>query len=151
MIMETRAPLRFKLSCLGSALISTLCAGCFDEVTFTPECFLEVNEQARESAVVETGVCCEPGPEGDQSCASLFISQGYTETSKLALCTERERCRLCEIGVSCECLNNRDCAEDQICSVVDDATRCAERLDLPEGSRRCSICVTGVMSELSSD
>lgn len=123
------------------SVIALSSLSCFDEVTSEPPCFLEVNDHKRESTVVETGVCCDPQSDGDQACVTLFTDLGYDKASRLAFCTERERCRLCEIGVTCSCLNDRDCSEDTVCQVIDDREQCESELDMPEMGRRCAICV----------
>ena len=112
---------------------------CFDDIGERPPCFIDGDIEG-EGSEVNLNVCCEPGSQGDNFCKDTYKERGEARLSELAQCTDQGYCRLCEIGVSCACLGNRDCEEGTSCTVTDNAMSCGEQLSSFEG-QRCAICL----------
>lgn len=112
---------------------------CFDDVNKRPPCFIDGDVEG-EGNEVSLNICCEPGTQGDSFCKDLFVGRGESTLSELAQCTDQGYCKLCEIGVNCACLSNRDCADGTSCIVSDDSMNCNEQLSSFEG-QRCAICL----------
>jgi hypothetical protein len=114
---------------------------CFDEVKTTPPCFYEGDEAANSSSEISINACCEQGSGGNNFCRDLFSSEGYMAISPLAQCAPAGYCVLCEVGVNCACVSNRDCSGDQVCDVPSDATACSAQFGDDFSGQRCSLCV----------
>lgn len=121
-------------------VIFTTQISCFDKIKTSPPCFYEGTESPTMSSEVSINACCEQGAEGNTFCRDLFRNEGYMTISNLAQCAPAGYCLLCEIGVNCGCLSNRDCESNQQCSLSDDATVCTEQLGDGFSGQRCSIC-----------
>ena len=122
----------------AAVLWSVACTG---ELEPEPGCFLDGSTLALEARVLSLNLCCEPGEAGDQSCQSALEALS-SPVAPLAVCSEQGRCEVCEVGVSCGCLEHLDCESGERCEVVSDATRCAESLEAPPLLKRCALCLT---------
>lgn len=120
-------------------LLATLFSSCFDDIENRPPCFVDGNIEG-EGDEISLNVCCEPGSQGDRFCKDLYQDRGEARLSELAQCTDQGYCKLCEIGVTCSCLSNRDCSEGKSCTVTDFSQSCEEQLSSFEG-QRCAICL----------
>ena len=121
--------------------LSLTLLSCIDDVKTNPPCFYQGMSQETQSESYELNVCCEPGDEGDLFCADYFKELGYTPATPLAYCSEDLRCRLCEIGKNCQCLNSNDCGSNEICTLIDQPDECrAAGLSLPNQEKQCTIC-----------
>ena len=114
---------------------------CFDEVKSSPPCFFEGDEPANASNEVSINACCEQSAEGNDFCQALFSAEGYQALSDLAQCAPAGYCVLCEIGVNCACVSQRDCGGGQVCGVSGDTAQCAAQLGDDFVGRRCALCI----------
>ena len=114
---------------------------CFDDVAPPPPCFFEGEEPANASNEVSINACCEQSAEGNNFCQALFSAEGYQSLSDLAQCAPAGYCVLCEIGVNCACVSQRDCDRGQVCSVSGDAIQCATQLGDDFESQKCALCI----------
>ena len=113
--------------------------GCLDEIDKMPPCFLDGSAKSVMDDVISVNICCDAQSGGARFCKDLFKDEGYGAYSELAQCTEEGYCRLCEVGVDCSCLGDRDCGTDQSCVLTDDPSAC-EVEGRPETPKRCAVC-----------
>ena len=119
--------------------LAALYFGCLDEITQTPPCFLDGSTKSVRDDVISVNICCDAQADGTRFCKDFFREEGYGDFSELAQCTDAGYCRLCEAGVDCFCLGDRDCP-GEACVVTDDAELCQEASS--SAPRRCSVCVS---------
>lgn len=113
--------------------------GCLDKVTQTPPCFLDGSTQSKGTDVISVNICCDTQEDSGRFCKDFFKNEGYGDYSELAQCTDAGYCRLCEAGVDCLCLGDRDCASGEKCVVTDDRELCQSAGS--SDTRRCSTCI----------
>ena len=105
-----------------STLLCTLwalsCTGLgVGELSEPPACFSNGSELSLEEGVLSLNLCCEPSARGDLSCQEALRLLS-SPLAPLAICSSEGRCEVCELGVSCECLEHLDCGEGERCGVV---------------------------------
>lgn len=122
-------------------LITISLVSCLDQVEEDPPCFLDGMEDKENSNEISQNICCDEGTEGDTFCRELFSSEGYGTISQLGHCSTKGYCKLCEIGVDCACLSNRDCGSGESCTISDDSNLCSEQLSSSVTTQRCAICI----------
>jgi len=130
----------FSLALLCSLPCSLPCLGCVGELGPTPECFSNGSQQQLEGSLLSLNLCCEPGPAGDRSCQEAMEAQ-RSPVAPLSYCAPSGRCEVCELGVSCACLEHLDCEDSSTrCLVTDDRALCAASLNAPPQLSRCALC-----------
>jgi hypothetical protein len=122
-------------------LTTSFALSCLDQISQEPPCFLDGMEENERSAEISVNICCDNGSDGDTFCRGLFTSEGYGTISQLGRCSDEGYCKLCEIGVDCSCLSNRDCETDKSCTITDETAQCSEQLNSSITAQRCAICL----------